>query len=176
METVIDCWRGLSSSLLHSCPKKSSCGDWNFTLNGWGYYDVGKKKKAPGVTVFLALTYIFSPLSKNYDVGKKKKAPCNSLHNTRTSRKELKIILWRLLSNWKNISAKGILPHECNGDLKLDLSNSRNIWNLDFLKVGFQMVQYLNGTAMAIYGYHFLQFGTLDSALEPTAYVQVGSE
>ena len=38
------------------------------------------------------------------------------------------------------------------------------------------MVQYLNGTAMAIFGYNFLQSGTLDSALKPTAYVQVGSE
>ena len=30
-----------------------------------------------------------------YDVERKRKPQCNSLHNTRTSRKELKIILWR---------------------------------------------------------------------------------
>ena len=34
----------------------------------------------------------------HYDVGKKKKARTNSLHNTRTSQKESKIILLRLLS------------------------------------------------------------------------------
>ena len=33
----------------------------------------------------------------NDDVGKKKKDRCKSLHNTRTSQKELKLILWKLL-------------------------------------------------------------------------------
>ena len=37
-----------------------------------------------------------------------------------------------------------------SGDLKSDHLKSGNIWNPDFLKVGFQMVRFSNGRALAI--------------------------
>ena len=37
-----------------------------------------------------------------------------------------------------------------SGDLKSDHSNSGNIWYSDFLKVGYQMVHFSNGQALAI--------------------------
>ena len=37
-----------------------------------------------------------------------------------------------------------------SGDLKSDHSKSENILNLDFLKVGFQMIGFSNGRALAM--------------------------
>ena len=38
-----------------------------------------------------------------------------------------------------------------SGDLKSDHLKSGNIWNTDFLKVGFQMVRFSNGRDLAIF-------------------------
>ena len=51
-----------------------------------------------------------------------------------------------------NIEIVVILPRRRMlyiGNLKSDHSKSWNIWNLDFLKVGFQMVRFSNGQALA---------------------------
>ena len=41
MRVVLVLWRLLPTkelSLSYSCAKKSSCGDWKFTLDGWSFY------------------------------------------------------------------------------------------------------------------------------------------
>ena len=64
----------------------------------------------------------------------------------------------RSRERWGRISTgTWILERTCSGnflnysgDLKSDHSKSGNIWNRDFLKVGFQMVRFSNGWALVI--------------------------
>ena len=61
--------------------------------------------------------------------------------------------LSQYLNNSYSSASTNVLWHDLvtySGDLKSDHLKSGNIWNPDFLKVGFQMVRFSNGRALAI--------------------------